>query len=842
MKTGRKKLLVLVNNHFDLLWRRCWRRRFSFAGRSFASYSEIEDLYLRDNLNLAERVANYKFEVESAAVLRNSLARHPEWKEKFVRLAREGRFAVSGSGENIIDANLVLGESIVRNFLCGLLWVERELGAKTSQGVRTDAFGNSAQLPQILLGCELSRVSGLLYALPRGTCWRGLDGSGIAIAILPEAGRAHGIAKLRPCPACGGSGCDSCEGTGIEPQRVRPPEREAIRADFPVATVAISPEELLPCLEIDEWAKRLGEEFDVEFALGEDTGKYLSADALRMDECNPSVELNPANTGCYVTRIRHKQECRRQEYETLGLETLCCAARLTGRPYPKEALTSLWRELLVTMFHDAVTGTHIDAAAAELEDIRAGIDRDASALRKEALAALTENVPGCVSAVNLRGAPFSGVLSAAADLGGASFASLTAENGRPVKVLSAEKLDDGRTRIDFTVNNLPPFSAECFQILPAPPPAGPRRSRELEIENGRFRILADAEGIRSIFDKKLRAELCTTAQYRPGEILLESDEGSPWATLKNSQERWSGNASKFTGTEKGDGWQSMSFDLAIDGWTFAGGSPFLGKLKVLLREGVERVDFELDVPRWDAFNARIRIAFPLPFPGANFCEIPYGTLRREPYAPDFSWTGANGDWPAVNWAGSQGPDFSVALFNKGTPSCKLEDERTLLLSVLRSPVIPTFLHEPWDYVMTDFQGMRDAGEHRFEFALTSYAGPFAASPVVDDAESYCAGAVAIPGRVNLPNMPTLRSDCARIAALKGSEEGDALIVRLFEFRGEGGEAVLSLPAEIASASKVNLLERCGTALPIGEGGEIRIPLRPWEIATIRCEFTGGERR
>lgn len=840
MKTRKKRLLVLVNNHFDLLWRRCWRRPFFFQGRTFASYSEIQDLYLRDNLALAEKLEAYKFEVESVAILRSCLTRHPEWKERLVRLAGEGRFAVSGSGENIIDSNMVLGESIVRNFICGLLWVERELGVRTNSGVRTDAFGNSAQLPQILLGCELSRVSGLLYALPRGTCWRGLDGSGIAIAILPEAGRAHGIAKLRPCPECDGSGCRSCEGTGIELQRVKPPEREAIRADFPVATVAISPEELLPCLDIGEWAKRLGEEFDVEFALGEDTTRYLSADALRADECNPSVELNPANTGCYVTRIRHKQECRRQEYAMLGLETLCCAARLAGRPYPAEALTSLWRELLVTMFHDAITGTHIDAASAELEDIRAGIDRDAAGLRKEALAALSEDAPGCVSAVNLRGAPFTGVLSAVADLGGASFASLTAENGRPVKVLSAGKLGDGRTQVDFLVNGLPPFSAECLHIRLAPLPAGPRRSRGLEIENERFRILADADGIRSIFDRKLRAEICTAAQYRPGEIILESDEGSPWATLKNSSERC-GCPAKFIGSEHGDGWQSMEFDIATDGWTFAGGSPFLGRLKVFLREGVERVDFELDVSRWDAFNARIRIAFPLSFPGANFCEIPYGTLRREPYAPDFSWTGANGDWPVVNWSGSQGPDFSVALFNKGTPSVKLEDGRTLLLSVLRSPVIPTFLHEPWDYVMTDFQGMRDAGEHRFEFALAAYAGPFAAGSVVDDAESYCAGAVAVPGRVNLPKMPTLRSKCARIAALKGAEEGDALIVRLFEFRGEGGEAVLSLPEEIASASKVNLLERCGTALPVGRNGEVEIRLRPWEIASIRCEFTEGRR-
>ena len=286
--------------------------------------------------------------------------------------------------------------------------------------------------------------------------------------------------------------------------------------------------------------------------------------------------------------------------------------------------------------------------------------------------------------------------------------------------------------------------------------------------------------------------------------------------------------------EKAHGWKSMSFDVSFGANTFAGGRPFQATAKATLTEGIDRIDFDVDVQSWDAFNARIRFAFPVPFKGEDFYEIPYGTLKREPYAPTFDWTGANGDWPAINWAGVQGSDLSVALFNKGTPSYKIEDDsqggKNILLSVLRSPLIPTYLE------MTDYHGMRDAGRHHFEFSLAAYAGSFEESPVVANAESFNAEALALPWRVELPQMPRVKSDCVKISALKTAEKGKALIIRLFEFRGRGGEAMIELPATVASVSKVNLLERNGFVLKRQKDGSVKLSLRPWEIATLRCEL------
>jgi alpha-mannosidase len=167
--------------------------------------------------------------------------------------------------------------------------------------------------------------------------------------------------------------------------------------------------------------------------------------------------------------------------------------------------------------------------------------------------------------------------------------------------------------------------------------------------------------------------------------------------------------------------------------------------------------------------------------------------------------------------------------------------QVILLSVLRSPAIPTYLHEPEFYSMTAYDGMRDEGQHEFEYAVTAYHQPFAENSIVRDAEGYNAGLLALPGRANLPLMPAVESDNIRMAAIKWAENspdlrlGNALILRLVEYRGSAGQATINLPGYVHSAAKVNLLERQGEPLSISNG-KVQLTLRAWEIATLRLEL------
>jgi alpha-mannosidase len=257
---------------------------------------------------------------------------------------------------------------------------------------------------------------------------------------------------------------------------------------------------------------------------------------------------------------------------------------------------------------------------------------------------------------------------------------------------------------------------------------------------------------------------------------------------------------------------------------------------VTLVEGLERIDFALRA-HWDSHSTRLRVALPLAFGGEGVYGVPYGRLVRPEYEGNYEdWTGANGDWPAVDWAGVEGTDVAVALLNRGLPSYCTETAplgmKTLFLSLLRSPTDGTYLNEPEYYSMPEYLGMRDAGHHELEFALTAYGCRFSESSVVDDATVYNAGLMTLQGLALAPlDVPRLESSVARVSAVKPADEGTGLAVRVFEHRGRGGSARLALPTWCRAAVQTNLRELEARPLTIADRA-VTLELRPFEITTV----------
>jgi alpha-mannosidase len=359
-----------------------------------------------------------------------------------------------------------------------------------------------------------------------------------------------------------------------------------------------------------------------------------------------------------------------------------------------------------------------------------------------------------------------------------------------------------------------------------------------EIQNGRFRITADDHGILSIYDKKLKRVISKAGDLRPGEFILEHDEGSPWATLSSDRKRTLlSDSTSIAGIRKGAGYERLSYLIMPEdtsGYVIRG---LKIKYDITLYEGMDRIEFKAEV-FWDTYNHRLRIAMPVEFSGKQLYEIPYGVLERKPYKPDFGWLCAGGDWPAINWAGVSDSNGLAVLLNKGLPSYSMEDNgedsTVILLSVLRSPCIPTYLHEPLMHSMTEWDGIRDAGTHSFEYALMAYENPCDYLKAIQDAEIYNSGLYAVRGNMDLPVMPSVISGSIRISCVKAAEKGNAAVVRLVETEGSSRPAIVAIPDYIKEAYRVNLLEREEKKLDIIDGN-VRMDMHPFEIATLRLE-------
>jgi len=133
------------------------------------------------------------------------------------------------------------------------------------------------------------------------------------------------------------------------------------------------------------------------------------------------------------------------------------------------------------------------------------------------------------------------------------------------------------------------------------------------------------------------------------------------------------------------------------------------------------------------------------------------------------------------------------------------------------------------------------GERTFAFALAPLAGQW------DDA-----GATALQERYQLPFLVTrgsgppggppeppdgleISGDGVVLSALR--RRGDWLEVRVVLEARQPVETVIRGPFD--RARRVDLLGRVGEDLAVAAPGLLRLPLGPWEIATIRLRWTGG---
>lgn len=903
----KKKVFIRMQEHMDPLWRRCFDRDISYKGQSFVPYSDLEAFYIEDSISLCKEYPFYKFELESVVVLKKFLEKHPEYEEDIARLVANGQMHFSFSGNNIIDSNMVQGESIVRNLLNGYQYLKNKYDY-TCEGLdRMDAFGNAAQLPQIARGFGSKWVKNISYVPTKAPYWEGVDGSRVFNLNPPSVGGCGSFYKYRPCPVCKGlrdHHCEHCNDRRIDVAHMEQSRPAPFLDEAKVETLSIpgymnvGGEEILPTRAIVEWAQKMADKYDISFATFQDYLPYYKEELEQTDtsdDIHPSPELNPNSSGCFVSRIKTKQCVRRLENRLAAAETLCVLKMLqdrqnglcgqdasqtpaaqtfqtpADRAYPEAQLNDIWEKSFFAMFHDCITGTHVDPAYEELMDICAEAENQIDALNADhlELPALAEG--DHVTIMNPNGINLSSIASA--KIRSDQEILLTDEKGEKVPLVSQHQAD-GVTEVEFVVNDLPAFAARTYAIAPCTAPAESisvdvdadekavniavlqdqnadsgtvQNDPEYTIENEFYLLMASRNGILEVFDKKLGRTVAAQSEYLVGEWILEHDEGSPWATLSTDMRRTRLSPdTRLIRIEKNADVQKLTFrikpaNLRIAYSVFS----FDITYSVSLIRNSDIIHFASDV-RWETFNHRLRIAFPSAANGAHFYEVPYAFLERKPYAPqimlpngDAEWNNASGDYPAINWAGIQSEGFSLALFNKGTPSYQINtDEKgteNIYLSVLRSPSVPTCLHEPLSYSMQDYDGMRDSGVHHFEYALKSYGAGFSENTAVADGIGYNPLLPAIPETWDPAFLPAVSGTCVRISALKRAEDQKGLICRLVEYRGKDTSASVTLPGWVKAVYETDLKEDVIRQLEI-QNGSVRLDLHHFGIKTLYLTF------
>ena len=864
----RSKVFVIVNQHFDLMWRRAFEEDIVSKGKCYVSYSKLQAYYIEENLKLTRKYPEYRFQIETPAVLEQFLKTHKSYYDEIADLIRNGRILIPFTGNNIIDTNLIQGEGIIRNYLYGYTYLKDNFGITPDGCDRNDAFGNSAQLPQIVNSFGVKWMYNLRYSFSDKPYWRGLDGSVVFLPELKPAASVGGWYKYRPCPECNGFGgnCDSCNGRGIDEKYIenfRDIINELdmdVNGDYP-AYIYVSGEEILPNEQLMEWIESNRDNYDFEF-VGMEKFNAFFGDKLNFtceNEIFSNAEINPNNTGCYVSRIKLKQRIRYAENLMRNIEGLS-VLYYHQKDYSC-VIKEIWNKLLLAFFHDAITGTHVDAAYIELCNKLDGIVADLEKIRDSIIQ--KNKHTRVLEVINTSGV-WSNMLVNVVIQSECQVA-LESDDGNKVLLCDSHSEKDGY-HISFVAKNVPPYGKNTYKIVEADKEfntdsvafeekekinVGAVLSNEVidnseirggihyEISNEYFDVICDENGICDVYDKNMRMSICASSEYRPGEWILEHDEGSPWATL--SQDRYRIPLTKYTHLKeiiKGEGFEKAIFEITpgiLDGFSVFG---IKIRYEVILYKGIDKVMFESDV-FWDTFNHRLRIAFPTAILGEYAYEIPYGIINREPYADTISkgenWASACGDWPAINWAGVENDAQGFAVFNKGTPSYTIKKDKndiyTVYLSVLRSPSVPTYLHDPSAYSMMDWDGMRDSGEHHFSYAIKAYTSSLHESNAPSDGIDYNNVPIVAYSETSFPEFITFSGRNVINTAVKIAENKKGVILRFVEYGGNKEKIVLNVPDCFGRVFEMDMKEDV-----ICEKSSKDVEFKPYEIKTIFFEF------
>jgi alpha-mannosidase len=721
--------------HVDTAWLWPLEETYRKCVRTFAT-----------QLRLMERYPDYRFACSQAQQYAWIRDREPALYARIRAAAHRGQWLPIGGTWVEPDCNLPAGESLVRQFLRGQRFFERELGRRAEVFWNPDVFGYNGQLPQLMRGAGISgfltqKLSWNRYTAPEHHTfrWVGIDGSSVlahfppadtynAEATVPELRRAardfkdHERSDRSLLVFGWGDG-----GGGPTAAMLETLARVRDLQDVPRTTIG-DPEAFFRGLAEGDWHEVVGE-------------LYLEY-----------------HRGTYTTQARTKRASRRAERALHDAELLAAVAG--ERP----ELDGAWQTLLLNHFHDILPGSSIAEVHARAEADLAEVEAAAGAVRDRLTRGAVVNTAGVARReVVARG--------------------------------------DG-----LAVAEAPACGTGAF--VAAADPTSVRADRDaFVLDNGILRAELGRDGtLRSlILDDR-------EAMAAPGNVLEVYDDNP------TDYEAW--DLDPFHVETRADCPPATSAGIVADDplraeVAFERPIGERSRMRQVVRLDAEaaRLEFHCAID-WREARTALKVRFPVAVhaPRATY-EMQFGVVERPTHFSTLR-DAAQYEVPGHRFADLSEHGFGVALLSAATYGWStLRNE--MRMTLLRSPQWP----DPH----------ADQGEHELAFAIFPHRGGWQAGGVTAEALRFNAPLLLGEGE----EAPRSWFACEElmIDTVKPAEDGDAIVVRLYEPHGGRGTARLRVGIPFAEAWFANLLEdRLAPAET--DGAEVTIPYRPFEIVTL----------
>uniref|UniRef100_A0A8C0TH60 alpha-mannosidase n=1 Tax=Canis lupus familiaris TaxID=9615 RepID=A0A8C0TH60_CANLF len=722
---------------------------------------------------------------------------YPGLHARLQEFACRGQFVPVGGTWVEMDGNLPSGEAMVRQFLQGQNFFLQEFGKMCSEFWLPDTFGYSAQLPQIMRGCGITRFLSqklswsLVNSFPHHTFfWEGLDGSRVLAHFPP--GDSYGM-----------------QGNVEEVLKTMVKNRDKGRTNHSAFLFGFGDGGGGPTQTMVDRLKRLHNTDGLPRVQLSSPGRLFTA--LEGDSgqlCTWVGELFlELHQGTYTTHAQIKKGNRECERILHDVELLSSLALARGAQflYPAAQLQDLWRLLLLNQFHDVVTGSCIQLVAEEAmchyEDIRSR----GNTLLSAAAAALCMGEPGPEGLLIVNTLPW-----------------------ERTEVLALPRSGGAHSLALVTVPSMGYAPAPAPTSLQPVQPQQPvfvvqETDGSVTLDNGIIRVRLDPTGCLT--------SLVLVASGR--EAIAEGAVGNQFVLFDDVPLYW-------------DAWDVMDYHLETrkpvlgQAGTLAVGAEggmrgsawFLLQIspnsrlsqEVVLDVGCPYVRFHTEV-HWHEAHKFLKVEFParVRSPQATY-EVQFGHLQR-PTHHNTSWDWARFEVWAHRWMDLSEHGFGLALLNDCKYGASVRGS-VLSLSLLRAPKAP--------------DASADMGRHEFTYALMPHKGSLQDAGVIRAAYSLNFPLLALPAPGPAPAAAwsafSLSSPAVVLETVKQAEsspQGRTLVLRLYEAHGSHVDCWLRTSLPVQEAVLCDLLERRDPAghLPFRDA-RLKLTFSPFQVQSL----------
>ncbi|MBO3831856.1 MAG: alpha-mannosidase [Candidatus Brockarchaeota archaeon] len=461
--------------------------------------------------------------------------------------------------------------------------------------------------------------------------------------------------------------------------------------------------------------------------------------------------------GVFTSHSKMKLLNRRAELSLREAETW---ATFAGT-YDRERFSRLWKTLLKNQFHDVLPGSSIREVYSEAYPELEKVVSEAERIAGEALS-------------KIAGEGRSKLVFNSLPWDREDYVILEEE------VEGSQKIPEG-----FLLRvRAPSLGYAPLNMAPATHVGVAEEDDSYLVENKFFTIRVSKNGrLISIWDK----EACREVLKNPGNKLVAYENIPGWADAWNIEKGYKETSFEITASRS---WIACKGPLMVSiCFTY----PFRRseiKQEVRIFSDSRRIDFkttinmrdrELLVKTWFDFDVNTEKAV---------SDVPFGVTER-PTTRNTSWEKAKYEVAVQKMVDLSEHSYGVALLNDGKYGVSIEGS-SIGLSLTRTPVFP----DP----STDLE------ETVFTYSIYPHVGDWKDAGVLRRAYELNVPLRVVTGKKNSKSFLKIGSDNLMLEAVKAAEDGDGVVLRLYEFYNARGRTRIDLSTKVRSVESLDLLE------------------------------------